>query len=85
MAKSEKGFWRTRFGFKYDAFQLILTAVVVFISLLGFYYAYQITQYTFMGVSNFLIFVGAVNFIMLEVLLLMAVLLYDIRKKVVEK
>jgi len=58
-----------------------MTAVICLVTLLGFYYAYQITRFAFIGVSNFLIFIGAVNLIILESILLLIILIYDVFKK----
>ncbi|MBR9681433.1 MAG: hypothetical protein GOV00_01400 [Candidatus Altiarchaeota archaeon] len=63
---------------KYDIFQKIMTTIIVLITLLGFYYAYQITQFAFIGVSDFLIFIGAVNIIALEVMLLLVIVVYEV-------
>ena len=67
---------------KYDIFQGVMLAVIGFITLLGFYYAYQIVNFTFSGVSDFMIFVGAMSIITLEVLLLLVIVVYEVLTKI---
>lgn len=62
----------------YDIFQGVMLAVISFITLLGFYYAYQIVTLAFVGVSDFMIFVGAMSIITLEVLLLLVIVVYEV-------
>ncbi len=65
---------------KYDAFEKIITAVIVIVSTLGFYYASTIYRMAQEMIYEPSVIMGVLLFIILQVLLLNAVLLYSILK-----
>jgi len=65
---------------KYDAFEKIIMAVIGIITLLGFYYAKTIYQMAQELIYEPTVILGVLLFIILEVMLLNAVLLYTMVK-----
>ncbi|MBR9689797.1 MAG: hypothetical protein GOV01_02800 [Candidatus Altiarchaeota archaeon] len=66
---------------KYDFFEKVITAVMLIITLLGFYYAKTIYLMTQALIYDPTIIVGVLLFIILEVVLLIAVLIYSALKE----
>jgi hypothetical protein len=65
---------------KYDTFEKIMTVVIAIVSALGFYYASTIYHMAQEMIYEPSIIMGVLLFIILQVLLLNAVLLYSILK-----
>lgn len=66
---------------RYDTFEKLLTCVILIITVLGFYYANTIYRMAQEMVYEPSVIVGVLLFIMLEVMLLNAVLLYAMIKE----
>jgi hypothetical protein len=66
---------------KYDTFEKLLTCVILIVTLLGFYYARTIYMMAQQVVYEPSVIMGVLLFIILEVMLLNAVLLYSLIKK----